>query len=79
MPPPPPTGGTRLPVKIELEARGGGPLPAGVERECEIKVDAYVAAVGRKPNTSYQVTQTGRTAFNDHLDALEQLIKMRDD
>ncbi len=30
--------------------------------------------VGRKPNTSYLVTQAGRSAFKSHLDALEQLI-----
>jgi len=31
--------------------------------------------VGKKPNTSFRVTQSGRKAFNDHLNALEQLIK----
>ncbi len=30
--------------------------------------------IGRKPNTTYQSTQAGRKAFNNHLDALEQLI-----
>lgn len=30
--------------------------------------------VGRKPNTTYQATDTGRQAFNSHLNALEQLI-----
>jgi DNA-binding MarR family transcriptional regulator len=30
--------------------------------------------VGRKPNTTYHATDTGREAFNNHLDALEQLI-----
>jgi DNA-binding HxlR family transcriptional regulator len=30
--------------------------------------------VGRKPNTTYQATETGREAFTSHLDALEQLI-----
>lgn len=30
--------------------------------------------VGRKPNTSYAVTEAGRKAFNEHLDALEELI-----
>lgn len=30
--------------------------------------------IGRKPNTTYQATDTGREAFNSHLDALEQLI-----
>lgn len=39
----------------------------------------YVAVrkqfVGRKPNTTYQATETGKKAFNDHLKALEILIK----
>ena len=30
--------------------------------------------VGKKPKTSYRVTQTGRTAFTEHLDALEKLL-----
>ena len=33
--------------------------------------------VGKKPNTSYAVTKAGRKAFNDHLNALEQLLKNR--
>ncbi len=31
--------------------------------------------VGRKPKTSYRVTQFGRESFNDHLNALEKLIQ----
>ena len=31
--------------------------------------------VGRKPNTRYFVTSQGKKAFNDHLKALEKLIK----
>ena len=31
--------------------------------------------VGKKPNTQYFMTDEGRTAFNQHLEALEQLIK----
>lgn len=41
--------GTRAPIKIALETKGGGPLPHG--RNTELKTDAYLAAVGRKPNT----------------------------
>ncbi len=33
--------------------------------------------IGRKPNTSYRVTAIGRQSFNDHLNALEQLLNMR--
>jgi DNA-binding MarR family transcriptional regulator len=31
--------------------------------------------IGRKPNTQYSITDEGRTAFKDHLNALEQLIR----
>lgn len=34
--------------------------------------------IGKKPNTTYAVTKSGKQAFNEHLDALEQLIKNRD-
>jgi DNA-binding MarR family transcriptional regulator len=30
--------------------------------------------VGKKPNTTYTVTKEGRLAFNDHLNALENLL-----
>ena len=33
--------------------------------------------IGKKPNTSYAVTKLGRKAFNEHLDALEKLLKGR--
>ena len=31
--------------------------------------------VGRKPRTSYSASETGKMAFQSHLDALEKLIK----
>ena len=31
--------------------------------------------IGRKPNTTYSATDTGRQAFADHLNALESFIK----
>lgn len=31
--------------------------------------------IGRKPNTSYSATETGRAEFRQHLKALESLIK----
>ena len=31
--------------------------------------------IGRKPNTQYQITQTGRSAFKEHLNYLEKLMK----
>lgn len=36
--------------------------------------------VGRKPQTTYAVTEAGKVAFKAHLDALEELLKIsRDD
>jgi DNA-binding HxlR family transcriptional regulator len=32
--------------------------------------------IGKKPNTSYSATQKGKQAFKDHLEALENLLKM---
>jgi DNA-binding MarR family transcriptional regulator len=31
--------------------------------------------IGRKPNTQYSATQTGKNAFKKHLQSLENLIK----
>lgn len=31
--------------------------------------------VGRKPNTSYSITDEGRKNFSEHLDALEKLLR----
>jgi len=31
--------------------------------------------IGRKPNTKYYMTKDGKKAFNDHLKALEKIIK----
>jgi len=31
--------------------------------------------VGKKPQTSYRVTQSGKKAFQEHLDALEQILR----
>lgn len=33
--------------------------------------------VGKKPNTTYAATETGRKAFNDHLAYLEKLIQTK--
>jgi NAD(P) transhydrogenase len=44
-----PTLNTRAPIKITLEAKGGEPFPRG--HTTELKCDAYLAAVGRNPNT----------------------------
>ena len=33
------------------------------------------AFIGKKTNTSYQITELGKQAFSEHLKALEQIIK----
>ncbi|MGZ5282720.1 MAG: winged helix-turn-helix domain-containing protein [Bacteroidia bacterium] len=35
--------------------------------------------VGKKPNTTYAATVSGRKAFNEHLNTLEKLLKARED
>ena len=43
--------------------------------EKETFIDMQKSFVGRKPNTKYFMTDAGKKAFDDHLKALEQLIK----
>lgn len=43
--------------------------------EKEEFVGVEKAFVGRKPNTKYFMTTAGRKAFEDHLKALEKLIR----
>lgn len=46
-----------------------------LEKEDFINVNK--SFVGRKPNTSYFITKAGVSAFDNHLKALENLIKSR--
>lgn len=45
--------------------------------EKEGYITVYKTFVGRKPNTQYAASKTGRKAFVKHLDALENLIKQQ--
>lgn len=45
--------------------------------EAEKYVQVKKQFVGKKPQTSYAVTKVGKKAFNDHLDALEALLRRR--
>jgi DNA-binding HxlR family transcriptional regulator len=44
-----------------------------------LEESGYVAVqkqfIGRKPNTTYSATASGRQAFSEHLNALEEFIK----
>ncbi|MEO6150220.1 MAG: transcriptional regulator [Mucilaginibacter sp.] len=46
-----------------------------------LEKDEYISVnksfLGRKPNTNYAATETGKKAFKQHLDALELLIKQQ--
>jgi len=44
--------------------------------ELEKYIDITKQFIGKKPNTSYQATDIGKKAFQEHLDALEKLIKI---
>jgi DNA-binding HxlR family transcriptional regulator len=43
--------------------------------EKEAFIDVKKSFVGKKPNTKYFMTKTGKKAFEDHLKALEKIIK----
>lgn len=42
--------------------------------EKEEVIEVRKQFIGRKPNTSYQVTPLGQKLFKEHIDALEKLI-----
>jgi len=46
-----------------------------LEKEAYITVNKTF--IGRKPNTQYFASETGRNAFKKHLQALENLIKQQ--
>ncbi len=43
--------------------------------EKEKYIHVRKAFIGKKPNTSFQATVEGKQAFQEHLNALEALIK----
>jgi DNA-binding PadR family transcriptional regulator len=45
--------------------------------EKEDFIEARKQFIGRRPNTSYQVTPKGRAAFLDHLAYLEKIINLQ--
>jgi len=46
---------------------------AALEGQAYVKVTKKF--IGKKPQTTYALTASGRKAFTEHIDALEQLIK----
>jgi DNA-binding HxlR family transcriptional regulator len=45
--------------------------------ESEVYIEVKKQFVARKPQTTYCVTSLGRKAFDEHLDALEAILKNR--
>ena len=43
--------------------------------EKEAFIGVKKSFIGKKPNTKYSMTKEGKKAFDDHLKALEKLIK----
>ncbi len=43
--------------------------------ETKTYIEVKKEFVGKKPKTSYRVTQNGREAFQKHIDALEKLLE----
>lgn len=62
-------------LKDYLEVTDGNLASHLKALEKEDFIEVKKTFIGRKPNTSYAVSKAGRKAFNDHLNALEKLIK----
>ncbi|MBL7790692.1 MAG: transcriptional regulator [Saprospiraceae bacterium] len=65
-------------LKELLDATDGNLASHIKALEAENYIEVKKQFIGRRPNTSYAATELGKKAFNDHLDALEQLLKQRD-
>ncbi|PQA91673.1 transcriptional regulator [Chryseobacterium shigense] len=61
-------------MKALLEITDGNLASHSNALEKAAYIEVKKEFVGKKPKTSYRVTQSGRQAFNDHLDALEKLL-----
>ncbi|MEL6721461.1 MAG: transcriptional regulator [Bacteroidota bacterium] len=63
-------------IKDLLPALSDGNLASHIKHlEKQNYLEVRKQFIGKKPNTSYSATVTGRKAFQEHLDALEELIK----
>jgi DNA-binding HxlR family transcriptional regulator len=61
-------------LKAILEVTDGNLASHLKALEKENFIEVSKQFIGRKPNTTYAVTKTGKLAFRKHLDALEALI-----
>ena len=60
----------------ELLGATDGNLASHVKAlESENYISVEKQFIGKKPNTKYTATKTGKKAFSEHIEALEKLIK----
>ena len=62
-------------LKQMLEVTDGNLATHLVNLEENGFIKVHKGFVGRKTNTTYAITKTGEKSFNDHIAALEVLIK----
>jgi DNA-binding MarR family transcriptional regulator len=62
-------------LKEMLEVTDGNLATHLVNLEEHGLIKVHKGFVGRKTNTTYSITRTGEKAFNDHITALENIIK----
>lgn len=62
-------------IKEQLQVTDGNIAShiSALEKLDYIKIEKKF--IGKKPNTSYAATSNGKKAFNEHLNALEAIIK----
>ncbi len=61
-------------MKTLLEITDGNLASHSSALEKSEYIEVKKEFVGKKPKTSYRVTQKGREAFTEHLNALEKLL-----
>lgn len=62
-------------LKQMLEVTDGNLATHLVSLEENGYIKVHKGFIGRKTNTTYSVTKIGEKAFNDHITALENMIK----
>jgi DNA-binding MarR family transcriptional regulator len=61
-------------LKEFLEVTDGNLATHLKKLESEDFIGVQKSFVDRKPNTKYSITKSGKTAFTQHLNALEEII-----
>jgi DNA-binding MarR family transcriptional regulator len=62
-------------LKQMLEVTDGNLATHLVNLEEHKLIKVHKGFIGRKTNTTYTITKTGEKSFNDHISALEKMIK----